>query len=274
MVRFIYAYRFFLKRLIPIRKPFLVKLNGFKMYVRLDDWAVGAKIAVKRQYETHVSAVVMQYLQAGSVFVDIGANIGYYSLLAATRVGKHGQVLAFEPSADNCALLKMSMLANEFDNVVVHPYAVADINGVVGFRMDDSNGQIAQNDTTGYPIKVRAVTLDNFLANESRIDVIKMDIEGAEGLALHGMTQIIQRHHPIIFAEFSPNALPRISGMSGEAFLDSLIALKYNLFVLLRDKNSSSVAQDKDAIMTHFTGSNQPNHLDLLALPEHTFTAK
>src|SRR3990172_3951145 len=99
---FVFLHRALLKRLIPVRRPMLVKLKEFRIYVRLDDWAVGARIAVKRSYETHVTAAMRPLLQPGMVVVDVGANIGYYTLLAAARVGPGGKVIAFEPGSENC----------------------------------------------------------------------------------------------------------------------------------------------------------------------------
>jgi len=84
LVRFIYSRRSLLKRFIPVHRPVLLNLRDFKIYVRLDDWAVGARIAVKRRYESHVTAVIRDLLRPGMVFVDIGANIGYYTLLVQT----------------------------------------------------------------------------------------------------------------------------------------------------------------------------------------------
>jgi ubiquinone/menaquinone biosynthesis C-methylase UbiE len=111
MVRFIYNYRAIPKRLISVLvpNPVLLDLGDFRIYVRLDDWAVGARIAVKRTYEQHITKVIRSYLKPGAVFIDIGANIGYYTLLSAAHVGDTGKVIAFEPSSNNCALLEMSV---------------------------------------------------------------------------------------------------------------------------------------------------------------------
>src|SRR5689334_16156257 len=105
LVRYIYARRMLLKRLLPTRRPVLLRLGGFKLYVRLDDWAVGARIAVRRRYEPYVTAALEPLLKPGAVLVDIGANIGYYTMLAAARVSPTGKVIAFEPSAENCELI-------------------------------------------------------------------------------------------------------------------------------------------------------------------------
>src|SRR5262249_59727142 len=91
--RFFYPHRAALQRFVFIRRPILLTLPDFKIYVRLDDWAIGARIAVRRTHEPHVTRVMRALLQPGTVMVDIGANIGYYTLLAAARIGSTGKVI-------------------------------------------------------------------------------------------------------------------------------------------------------------------------------------
>lgn len=267
LVRYLFLHRKALKRFMPFRQPVLLAIAGFKMYVRLDDWAVGGRIALNRRYEPHVTAAMLPFLQPGKVVVDIGANIGYYTLLAASRLGSQGKVIAFEPGVDNCALIQMSLRANNFQNTVLHSLAIADVDGVVGFNMDDSNGRISRDNPAVNRYQVQAVTLDLFLQDEPRIDLIKIDIEGAEGRALVGMRRLLQRHHPIIFTEFTPGALPTVSGITAEAFLDLWRELGYDQFILPRAGSRNLSPQSNEDIMAHFAGSPAPDHLDLLLRP-------
>lgn len=265
-VRFLFARRALLKRLIWIRRPVLIRLKEFAIYVELTDWVIGARIAVRHTYEPHVSSVLRRSLQPGMVVVDIGANIGYYTLLAASRVGRSGKVIAFEPSAHNCALLQKSVEANGFHSVQVYPFAVAEAEGIVGFEMDDSNGSISRGDPTSCSQQVRAVALDTFLKDEPCVDVVKIDIEGAEGRALAGMRGLIEKHHPLVFSEFSPGALQANSGISPEVYLDQLMHLGYDLFVLSGDEHGGtpqSIAQ----IMDRCRLFREYEHVDLMAVP-------
>jgi FkbM family methyltransferase len=270
VVRFVYSHRSLPKQLISIlvRNPILIKLNGFSMYVRLDDWAVGARIAIKRSYEKHVTEAMRPFLKPGSVVVDIGANIGYYTLLAASQMGDKGKVISFEPNPANCKLLQMSLERNRFNNVVIYTYAVADIDGIVGLGMDDSNGSINRDDPASQPYQVRAVTLDDFLKDEPTINLIKMDVEGAEGLVLKGMRELLKLHQPIIFTEFSPYALPAISRISPEAYLNEWRNLGYKLFVIHKNSGRNHFPQSNDEIMRCFIES-KSDHLDLITLPKH-----
>jgi FkbM family methyltransferase len=267
IVRFAYSHRSVLRRLVFIRRPILLKLTDFKIYVRLDDMAVGAGIAVRRGYEKHITRIMRPLLKPGVILVDIGANIGYYTLLAASRIGCDGKVIAFEPSSDNCALLRMSLQANDFDNVKLYPYAVADKEGVVGFEMSDSNGRISPGDALA-SYQVQAVTLDTCLKDEPHIDIIKMDIEGAEGRALRGMYQLIRRHRPIIFTEFSPHDLKVVSGIAPGVYLSQLRDLGYEIFVVHRSGGQSSTPQSNEQIMGHFARFGGTDHLDLMVCPK------
>jgi len=247
-------------------KPILVHLEDFKIYVELDDWAIGARIALKRSYETHVSHTMRALLKPSMVMVDVGANIGYYSLLAAQRVGPTGKVIAFEPGTRSVQLLKQSATANHFANIEIHQMAVADQNGEVTFSLDDSNGGIHRGQLGVSAVLVPAIKLDDFLQAIPKIDLVKIDIEGAEGLAILGMRQLLQKHRPILFTEFTPSALPVFSGLSSEAYLNLLRQLGYDLRVIPYAGPLSPSAQTNAEIMKHFAEANN-DHIDLLAQP-------
>jgi FkbM family methyltransferase len=267
LVRFAFRHRRPAQRVLRwlVPRPVLVGLDGFRLYVRLDDWAIGARIAVKRAHEAHVTRVMTGWLKPGQTVIDVGANIGYYTLLAASRVGPSGRVLAFEPSAANCALLKASLRANGFTNVSVYNQAAADANGRLAFDMDDSNGGVSRALSPGRTL-VEAVALDQCLAAEPRVDLIKLDVEGAEGLVLRGMRQLVRRHRPVLFTEFSPAGLAAISGLSGEAYLGELRGLGYELFAL-PVVGGPSAAPQTDAQILESLAAAGSDHLDLLAIP-------
>ena len=108
---FLNSYEF--KKLTTERnKPQLIDLPTFKMYVRLNDHFVGGVIAQTKEYEPYVIKELERLLNPGDTFVDVGANIGYFTLLAAGKVGKKGKVIAFEPWPDNCQLLEKSIAEN------------------------------------------------------------------------------------------------------------------------------------------------------------------
>lgn len=252
--------------------PALVDLPGFRMYVRLNDNFIGAHIAREHSYEPHVSRVVSELLSEGDTFVDVGANIGFFAMLAASLVGPAGRVVAFEPNPANCDLLRRSIEANDFaGRVDLHPMAVAERRMQLHFVTPgiDSNGRLATSaeeaaEQSDLPA-IEAVALDEALAGLERIDVIKMDVEGAEARAWQGMQAIIARHRPALVFEFSPILLRQTSGVDAAEFLAE-VQSGYNLFIIPSDGKVGSRPDDIPAIMERYAALNV-SHLDLLARP-------
>jgi len=263
LVRVAYDHRRLFKWLIPAR-PVLVKLEGFSMYVRLDDWAVGARIAVKRRYEPHVVAVFRKLLGPGAVVVDVGANAGYYSLTAASIVGRAGRVYAFEPGAISCRLLERSAAANGFANIQVFECAVSDREELVGYGMDDSNGRITHEGVARAELQVRSVTLDRALAGLRPVQVIKIDVEGAEARVVRGAMELIRRDHPAIVSEFCPYGLRLASSIEPGEYLDLLRSLGYELRVIPVD-GPVPPPQEDARILDQVRGDGPEDHVDLLA---------
>jgi FkbM family methyltransferase len=261
--RFLYSNKTLLKRLLPT-KPVVIQIKGFKLCIYLDDWAVGARIALRRSYEPHVTGAIEHALKPGGVFLDIGANIGYYTLLAAARVGSGGKVIAFEPNPRNCELLGKSVELNRFANVTLHSYAVSDQAGSFGFSADDSNGRLTAGEQEIAQFQVETVVLDQFLAQEKRIDVIKMDIEGFEGKALQGMKQLIRRHTPVIISEFNAGSMERLSGIKPAEYLDQLRDLDYTIAIIA---DELIAAFDNAVIFEYVRQASHTDHIDILATP-------
>jgi hypothetical protein len=100
----------------------LVELPEFKIYAMTNDSAVGQTIITTKNYEPHVTDAIVKHLKPGDVFLDIGANIGYFTLLAASIVQDGGKVISFEPNPQNLQLLYSSIVENPFDNITIYPY--------------------------------------------------------------------------------------------------------------------------------------------------------
>ena len=107
-------------------EPTLVKCPEFEIFVRSNDLFIGSGIKRAQQYEPHVTKALRNLLKPGDVFVDVGANIGYFTLLASTLVGPSGNVISFEPNPNNCELLRRSLTQNNVANVRLHQNAVAE----------------------------------------------------------------------------------------------------------------------------------------------------
>ena len=140
-----------------------------------------------------------ELVKPGAVVYDIGAHVGFYTLLAATRVGPRGRVVAFEPLPRNLAFLRMHVSMNGMTNVVIQAVAVADHHGIQ--RFDDSAGPSEGHLAAEGSLVVECVTLDELVASGEipPPDLIKIDVEGAELMVLRAGEATIRTHKPIIF---------------------------------------------------------------------------
>ena len=249
--------------------PVLVDLGAFRMYVTADDF-VGRSIIQDRTYEPHVSAALRAQLFPGCVMVDLGAHAGYHSLMAAGFVGDAGRVVSFEPDPASCGLLLRNVHLNGFVNVEVRPFAVAETRGIVRLEGRGSHATLVEPcdwpGTASPGTLAMAVTLDEALRELPRVDVIKMDIEGAEFRALQGGRDTIIRHHPVIVSELSPAGLQNVSGRTARAYLETLIDAGYTLSTI--EASGELLACGTDAArMEEILDRHPATHLDIVALP-------
>lgn len=170
------------------------KLRGIK-------WIVGSSNhgCWLGSYEYHKRLVFEYLVKEGSVVFDIGANVGFYTLLASVCVGLSGRVFAFEPVPRNLFYLEKHMNLNNIQNVILFDTAVLDFSGWAFF--DEGPGNSMAHVSSKGKVKVRTVTLDGLIGTgEIPIpNFIKIDIEGSEMLALSGAKSLLANAHPIIF---------------------------------------------------------------------------
>ncbi len=176
-------------------------------------------------YEPEQTTLFQRCLSPGDVAFDVGAHVGYYTLLAATRVGMAATVFAFEPNPRNLRHLRHHVEINGLENVEIVPVAVADAVGVARFEQGSGSGTGHLGDAGA--LEVPTLTLDAFVAQRGVVpQVIKIDVEGAELRVLHGARQLLQDHHPVLFlsthgpgVHAACTALLRESGYRVEAVL-------------------------------------------------------
>lgn len=141
--------------------------------------------------EGEVESALLDLLHPGATVFDIGANIGWFSLLAARRVGPAGRVIAFEPSIPNAAMAKRNAAVNHLQNLTVVPAAVGDRDGWASFSADSSlKGKVTDDGEVIVPI----LSLDSWLVEtgEAPPDVLKIDVESAEASVLRGMSETMR----------------------------------------------------------------------------------
>jgi FkbM family methyltransferase len=156
--------------------------------------------------EPYVQRFLAAHLRTGQVFYDIGANVGFLTLVGARAVGRTGRVYSFEPSPDNVVALRRNVGLNRLTQVEIVEAAVADKSGRSEFAIGTSTtGRLATGHTAveNRHVAVRTVSVDDAV-NElgfAAPDVVKIDVEGAEGRVLGGMASVISAFHPVILCE-------------------------------------------------------------------------
>ena len=152
-------------------------------------------------YEMNKRLAFEREIPTGAVTYDIGANVGYFSLLAAKLAGPTGQVYAFEPLPRNIEYLKKHVAINRLENIEVIEAAVSDHSGEAHFDLGASSAMGHLAESGG--IAVRMVCLDDLLeAGELRPpDYMKVDVEGAEFEALKGARKLLEKYRPILFLD-------------------------------------------------------------------------
>lgn len=182
-------------------------------------------------FEPNEFAFLDNLLKPGMVFVDAGANDGYYTLFAARKVGASGKVIAVEPSSRERINLRRNVERNGFDNVRIVTEALGASAGEAHLSLahykhsgHNTMGSFAHDDVTAArPEHVRVETLDAIVQRLAlpRVDVIKIDVEGAEANVISGGHQTLKTMQPILLMELSDRAL-RAQGNSAEELLTVL----------------------------------------------------
>jgi len=206
-------------------------VDGHKMSLGEKD-ALG--LSIFGVYEPLETELVKKEVKKGDVVLDIGANIGYYTLILARLVGDGGKVFAFEPDPTNFALLRKNVEANGYNNVALVQKAVSNQTGKTRLYLNPDKAadhRIYESGDGRQSIVIEAVRLDDYFKNfNGKIDFIKMDVQGAEGRVIQGMLNLLKKNHNVKIAmEFAPNSLQK-SGTAPADCLNLLTGLGFNLF--------------------------------------------
>jgi len=236
---------------------------GFDIYLNLQDSLIGQPISQGVIYEENVTHFFTKKLTENMTFLDIGANIGWYSLLAAKLLKDNCKIYAFEPFSENAKLLLASKSKNNFNSINVIQAAAGNQFGTVAFGASGSNGQckelVDQPESVLTSDTVNMVRIDNIV--REKVDLIKIDIEGAEYNAMLGSIDTIKNSFPIIFSEFTPTAMPSICGIKWDEYLKFIVNLGYKILVI--DEELIECDNDIDKVYKIFI-SKGTDHLDLI----------
>ena len=201
-----------------IRKTFLVNIQGVSISFSTDDfysklWLYLA-FGNNRVHEGNVINLMIEKINTSRCFVDVGANLGYYTILAS-KLMPDGIVYAFEMDEYNYNLLNKNLNINRCKNINIYHAAVTDFSGVINYKnnLRRPNPTLSMSTDNSKPkfgrIKsVQAVSLDDFFKDKRWIpEVIKIDVEGAEMKVLNGMQNILENSKIQLFLEIHPMRL-------------------------------------------------------------------
>lgn len=204
------------------------------IYVDARDVSLLPSLVLRGYWEPGVTRALLRLVRPGQRVIDVGANVGWYSLLLAAAVGPTGSVTAFEANPRALELLRQTLGANDQGHVRVAPLAVADAPGPrtlhrLAFQQGSSSlypfsdAELAAWHDVATPVAVQATSLDAFFADDDRsVDLVKIDAEGAEPLILAGMTRLLERSPQVqLVIEFLPAMLAR-AGHDPRAVLAAL----------------------------------------------------
>jgi len=198
----------------------LLNIQGNKMYVDAGQ-RIGDELLMDGVFEKYETELFKKMAQDGKVVVDIGANIGYYTLIAAKLVGSKGTVYAFEPEPSNYKLLYKNIQANGYTNIIAVQKAVSKTNGKTKFYVDAATTDVssfAKDNVLKHSknldcLEVETITLDDFFertVGDDRIDLMKIDVEGAEELVVDGAERVLRNNSLKILMEFMPDQLRNV----------------------------------------------------------------
>jgi len=209
----------------------IIPVQSAQLRVPASDLSLVPHLLKHRSWEPHITSWLARTLRPEHVFVDVGANIGYFTVLCAPLVSR---VIAFEPGSSSFRYCRENLKLNDVQNVELHPYGLWHENATLRIKRDDSSLMTAAIDRSGSTASgetIRSVAFDEFAASHlqlSRLDVVKMDIEGAELSALRGMTRTLARFRPAIVMELNRPALAALGGTVDDVW-SLLTGLSYQI---------------------------------------------
>ena len=221
---------------VPLRIPGVPRLR-LRVHEERDH-IISRRISEEGVWEPYETSLLASFLQPGAVFVDVGANIGYFSVLAARLVGDSGAVFAFEPGRDNFALLLDNLALNDCGHIVTAVeagLALAAGRGHLYLSADNAGDhQIFAGATARSHHAIQLLNGSDYLRGRvARMDVLKVDVQGAEYAVMAGLLPLLRElgRAPLILIELTPLSL-RQAGSSGRELVELLATLGQPLHII------------------------------------------
>lgn len=236
--------------------------EGFKMWIKLGD-SVSSAI-IRGVYDRATTNIVREHLRPGGNFIDIGANVGWFSFVSAHyyNSAKGGHVYTFEPQKNIFEHIVRSIASNGYDKIIsAHRMALGDRNGeiqMVDAGLNSGGSSIVRSEITRPDFETVPIRrFDEVAPKVERVDLIKIDIEGAEPLFLQGAREFISRHRPPIISEVSVRKLRLVSGSDAASYIRSVAEFGYVPLKVagngrLVELDSGELVDDRTVINVYF----------------------
>ncbi len=213
--------------------------QALRLYVHGEqDRVVSQRLREQGIWEPYETALLLSLLRPGDVFVDVGANVGYFSVVAASVVGAQGAVFAFEPDPDNCRLLRANAVLNGLDDrITTVEAALSDAAGEGQLYLSADNlgdHQVYVGDEQRSSVGIALLHGSEYLAGRlTRLDLLKVDTQGAEFQVMVGLLPLLQSlaQPPRIIIELTPFSL-RQAGASARTLVELLATLGQPLWFI------------------------------------------
>lgn len=262
-------YPVFKRRLVTLEnslKPSFTIVQNYKIYLDKNDSTISPELFLNKKWEVFETGIFKKNIKKGSAVLDIGAHIGYYTLIASGRVGPDGKVYAFEPDIKNFNLLSKNILENGCKNVILINKAVINKTGHTKLYLNEENTgdhRIYSSKENRQYISIQTVSLDDYFKGaDEKIDLIKMDIQGSEFWALKGAVNLLAKNPQLkIITEFWPRGL-RMSGSSSKDFLAFVKKLGFKIYEISENEKKLFPISSKDLLRKYSESAD--NYTNLL----------
>ena len=213
--------------------------EGFDLWIHPNDEILSRSIAYDKIWEPETTKLIKKIIHEGDIGIDLGANIGYFTILMANLVGTSGKVFSFEPAPQNFEILQKNIKQNHLKNVVANQSAIGDMNGKIKLYLSNTNAgwhkvfpkQFIDYEVSDKNIDVEICSLDKEFIDK-KIDFIKMDVEGYEWNAIKGGKKILEENQDIkLIFEFFPMAL-RANNVKPDTVLRYLLDVGFHIYVI------------------------------------------
>lgn len=246
-------------------------IYGHTVYCDPEDRGVRLAPLARTAIEDSEDNFFLRTLKPGQTALDLGANIGIYSLLFARAVGPAGLVYSFEPGPKSIALLKKNIAVSQYQNIRPENCAVSDASGIADFylcREGESDnrldGTLVDHDARDR-ISVRTVAIDDYVSQGlagGQVALVKMDIQGAELRALRGMEKTMRLNAAIsIVMEYGPGGIITAGSTPG-GLLDYLSSLGFRFFTL--NPGGEATLTSRTWLLENVGQPHQPQHINIL----------